>query len=831
MKARKAILFLVGLAAVTPPAALFILSAVSALAEVEEGIPAEEENARSCTSYVLPLDGWTSFRIPPGQQALKIVTNANVPASLRRAKDFACAYSVRYQLIDVYDNVIRDQRYSLASGFLIYIDEITGSAVPAHFFRSVDLIPLSSRTLVVNLEGASEKAVRLNLRVSSADAPTADVIARAYYKERPPPYKLRYLWQRMSQARKERIARASVYTPDLLGEDEKRNLLENRWAALAPLGIEGRDYAERKLYTVAREEADRQSPTILPRGLYVDQDLVGVIPIPERGGCIRIELERIEEGPPGGGSRAAYLTWFGEDPGERIDTGIDLQGPVTTYTRDYGGGYLEVHCASPLVVRAFAGAHPQDIDITPDPGCVPYYLLRGAKGLDFAVSSHRADATAIRIDIRRLWPESAAASPAPGRVSYQILDASGQALDGGYLFHDERRSSYDVAAGSLGGWKVSDPTRVYFWFPPRAAALRFRSEDESILVTVYTRPDLLPRNVRVPEDYLAFEKGDDGLRNWFIVRPRDYSECLRNGVEVLLKVQERPPVYSPDLLSEDFHSDVLEPLGGAPGRRVLAPARDPGDLKLEFSPARYRRLPGEEPENAFVWGRPGEYAVSPHLICLKATDEPASVSVFLDGKLHFHGRAASRSWKIELPPVSPGLYSIASSVSEPAALYMSALLEPSDTLFIERMVHRLDAGGLIFSAVKETERKETLVLRLFTPPRLETRVRIRAHMADCERRRGVPLDSWSFWTSVYDVRPPDGRTFPVLDSNGEVLGGGQMFFLSLGSDLAPGPYEVALVVEDGPPCFVQVVKVAPGRADARHVFREREPAPGGGHDG
>jgi hypothetical protein len=831
MKARKAILLLAGLVAVAPPVVLLVLSVLSALAEAEEGPPAEAENARSSTAYVLAVDRWTSFRIPPGQQALKLVTNANVPAIHRGSKDFSCGYSIRYQVVDAHDNVVRDQHYNLSAGFLVFIDEVTGSAVPAHFYRSSDLAPMGSRTLFVNLEGIADRAVRLNVRVSAADAPIADVAARVYFNERPPPYKLRYLWQRMSAAKKERLARANIYTADLLGDDEKRNLLENRWAALAPLGIEGRDYEERRLYMVNRSEADRQAPTILPRGLPVDAHVVGVIPIPESGGCIRVEIEDIDDGPPAGRAPMAYITWFGEDPGDRIDSGIELHGAITTYDRDYGGGYLEIHAGDPIVVRASLASHPADIDITPDPGSVPYYLLRGGEALDFAVSSFHADATALRIDIRRLWLEAPAAAPAPDRLSYQLIDASDRALDGGYISHEERPSSYDVPVGSFGGWRVSDPTRHYFWFPPRAVTLRLRSDQEALLVTVYTRPDVLPRNVRVPEDYLAFEKGDDGLRNWFLIRPRDYAECLRKGSEVLLRIQERPPVYSPHLLSEDFHSDVLEPLGGGIGRKVLTPARDPGDLKLEFSPARFRRLAGEEGENAFVWGRPGESTVSPRLICLKSTDDLASIKLFTDGNPYFQGAAASRSSEMDLPALRPGLYRISASVSEPAELYVNALLEPADSLFIERMVHELGPDGLTYDVWKESAGKETIVVRLFAPPRLASRVRIRARIEGREKVLGIPLDSWTFWTSVFDVRPAGVAAIPVLGSDGESLSGGRMFFLSLGPDLKPGPYRIALTVDEGPPCFVQAVKVASGRRDPRHIFSERDWPGGGARDG
>jgi hypothetical protein len=291
---------------------------------VEDVVGASDHPARQSTSYILDEGLWLRFRIPPGQTSLNVCSNANVPVSYYGAKDFTVSYSLQYRLADARGNILREGTYSASAGFSIYLDEETGSLVPVHFYRALEVVPMGSRVSLINLEGFADSATELRLAIGAAEAPIADVTVRVYYNERPPPYKLRYLWQRMSLKKKERLARGNIYPLELLTEAEKRNIIENRWAALAPLGIEGRDYLERRLYTSEKREGSREVHSIQPRGVRVEDDLVGVVLIPENGGCITLEIERLEElERPGSGS--AQVTWFGEDPEDRIDSSISLE--------------------------------------------------------------------------------------------------------------------------------------------------------------------------------------------------------------------------------------------------------------------------------------------------------------------------------------------------------------------------------------------------------------------------------------------------------------------------------------------------------------------------
>src|SRR5262245_18703367 len=301
MEARKPLVFLLSTLGVGAAVLWHLQLPVSALVPGEPLVLPGADDARSSTSYVIDREGWLSFRIPPDQRALKLVTNANVHEAHFGKVDFACAYALHYQLLDAAGNVLRDHVYSMNSTFLIYLSQVTGKPVPAQYYRGTSLVPLGPRAIMVNLEGFADQSAHFRLRVADADPAVSDVGVRVYFNEKPPPYKLRYLWQRMPAPRKERLARANVYTVDLLSEDEKRNLLENRWAALAPVGIQGKDYAERKLFTVVDDDASRLVESVLPPGLYVDGSLHGVIPIPESGGCLRLEFELCEP-PAGGGS-------------------------------------------------------------------------------------------------------------------------------------------------------------------------------------------------------------------------------------------------------------------------------------------------------------------------------------------------------------------------------------------------------------------------------------------------------------------------------------------------------------------------------------------------
>jgi hypothetical protein len=341
-------------------------------------------------------------------------------------------------------------------------------------------------------------------------------------------------------------------------------------------------------------------------------------------------------------------------------------------------------------------------------------------------------------------------------------------------------------------------------------------------VTVYTRPEPLPRRVRVPEDYLAFEKGDDGLRNWFLVRPRNYAECLKEDGEALVRVAERPPLYSDELLRGDFRAVVAEPVNDARGWKLLSPARDPADRPRRFSPALFAPIGEEISGKLLVSGSPGQTRVLPRLIVLKPTEEPARVELVVDGAVHFQGSCASRSAEMRLPAMPVGWRGISARCTEPCEVYMSHVGEPSQPARMERIVHSLEEGGLLYRIVKPTEGKLTLVARAFLPAAATGRVRIASHLRGGSRWDGAPVATWTFLSNVYDLRGADSSRWPVLSTDEASLAGGQTFFVTLGHDLRPGAYELLFVLEEGPGCWLQLVKLVPGERDPRRFFVEED---------
>jgi hypothetical protein len=111
---------------------------------------------------------------------------------------------------------------------------------------------------------------------------------------------------------------------------------------------------------------------------------------------------------------------------------------------------------------------------------------------------------------------------------------------------------------------------------------------------------------------------------------------------------------------------------------------------------------------------------------------------------------------------------------------------------------------------------------------MRARSRILIEVLGPERVERLPHDSWTYRRNVYDLRSAPQTLCPVIWTDGERLEEGETFYLSLGSDLHPGDYEIVLGLEGGPPCYLQLLKIAPGKQDPRRVFREERTAAGEG---
>ena len=175
-----------------------------------------------------------------------------------------------------------------------YRDEESGAILPAQTYLGLSEVPLSSRTSIVNLEGLESSVRRMRVGLVQADPRVRNAILRVYLNQKPSGYKLRYLWQRLALEKRERLARANVHGVELLTDAEKESLLLNRWVAVAPQGIEGRDYEERKLYTLRERDSTVPSSAILPRGVLAGPGCR------DREEWFKLNLLKLHQGLPDG---------------------------------------------------------------------------------------------------------------------------------------------------------------------------------------------------------------------------------------------------------------------------------------------------------------------------------------------------------------------------------------------------------------------------------------------------------------------------------------------------------------------------------------------------
>ena len=770
------------------------------------------EKARPSSAYLPYADKWLEFPLSGKGNNVHIITNASVHRSESFSEDVIWWYAFRYELVDSRGELLHEGEYHHRTRVTPYRDPQHGRVVTRTFLLDPLAVPTDSRLMVVPIR-EQQRPVRLRVRVSHTDAALNDVMFRVYEQESLAVHKLAYRWQRLSEPQKERLARGNIYGPDLLRSAEKTNLLSQRWRPAGPAGIEHSSYLTRRLYVVQETLGEPVDERTIPYGLYVDRNTNGVIPLPEGTSKIRLQWLAVETPEPAPVGAQILLRWYGRNLGQRSETRVAFADPEGQLEAEFGEGLLEVLSEQPIVVRAFASDNDTSEEITPEPLRLRAYYPDTSLPVTFLVDHVGEQATPLRIDLRALLSPGAAA---PGETArYEILDRDGRLISSGTLQPDLTPSRYERLSSFERDVRLSEPARHYFLFSRDVAAVRLHASG-GLLISAYSRPFDLVRELHLPEDVLGVKR-EDRQPAWFVLRPANEQELLVNLRSEHVVLQDRPPTDDPQLLDGHYDWEEYQPAGPWRGRYLLIPREAGLPVRDEARVALYHELPANQEVAAVLRGFRGHRELRPTLIFQRESEQPTSVTLLVDGTPVHATKIIGRRGELRLPTIAAGPHRILVRSSTATRWFMN-FMDTDRPAFLRRLALRIDSDGLEFEYLKRSAGQEVLTARVYQPGK--QRMRLRVNIDYLPPGRLAPTNDWTFVQRSYDLRPEDDTRVSVLNPRAATVDGGQRFFLPLGSDLPPGSYRIRIRPLQDAHGYLALYRLIPGQQTVRAFLRE-----------
>ena len=755
------------------------------------------------TSFVYPLDTerWTTFPFSSRQTDVRLVSHADVASSAHQnAPDSRWHYAVAYQLLDGSGRVVAETVQHVRARITL-MESPQGGIEPAGFYADDTALTTFADATVLSLPIG---VLEVRARLISADPGIERVSLRVYERPVISEARLPILWRRLGEARREALAEGNVYPGRLLSEQERANLLRNRWAPVGPSGVKGADYRVRILYTRSEGEPVSDPAPPLP-GLRADGEHRLVLPLSEEGGPVRLSFAPL----PGGAKQGRVeVRWYGRGHSERAMATVDWSAARPEHTLSFAGGLLEIVSPAAVAVRAF---QVEGGEIAPRPLGVRLFRADAPDGVVFPILHVGRQPTPFRLVLRCLCRQ-------PVTAVYALLDHQGRAIREGALSLAPQPSPYDRPVEGDAG--VSDPEEFFFNLPADVAALRLTAS-APVLVTAYDRPPDVPRRFPIPEDTAD---ADGAAATWFYLRPTDAEARAADDRSLLIEVQARPPDAAMAIAPGGWQSFVPE--GDWLERPLLAPraampvaAGEGEGLGTVFTP-----LPeGAGIDLAFVDAAELLY-VRPD--GTSAVEGSLRLRLFVDGRSVLDAPVAASWGRIALPAIPPGVHRVAVGASAPVRLFLNGVVPPSDHVVLRRAV-RLPLGETSVAIDKAEEGEEAVVIHVFPQPGAEGRQDIAVTMDGAGDPPLGPLRQWTARQRVYSLRlgpePPDTL---VLGAGGKA-GPDRVIYIPLGEDVPPGRYRLRLSLASGPEPFIAFSRSVPAgeeRRDLRLDVREENGA-------
>ncbi len=623
-----------------------------------------------------------------------------------------------------------------------------------------------------------------------------------------------------------------VYSPELLTPLERQNLLRWDWAALAPLGDEGRDYQRLQFYQSAADPEEWLGADEGPVGFPCGPGQHLTLPLPTTAGQVRLECA---------GSNHSK-----SDP--RRSSCKDTRSSRDRATCSDGCCVSRAKCSScpwrvacwkspprpPSSVAAPGSSHsirqPRAAgnSLTRHVRCA--FLAPPARPLEYSITAFRGQATPFCLSLRRLSTTPAQQPGSAHRphvevasVEYRLLDGHGQVLRQGALTTRPDLSLYDRGSATLLDGAVTDPASYYFALAPEVHRVQIRAADDSVAIAAFTRPPDLIRTWRLPEELTAYDRSGFDERTWFLLQPDAAPQRLSDNQTVTILTQLRPLERDDSLLEGMYLWEDFVPQGFWKGRQLLMPRESVLPVRGEALASTFCQLSPHRTYQVQLQSASHDPWVEPRLIYAAPSELRGPVRIWLNNRLWHSFRPRARRGEVVLPRQVCGSSSTSHALRIEAdsdvQLYLSHLSGTALPLSSKRLIPQFENGRLRFTVTKRSAQAEGLMLRPFVPRDWPHRVQIQVRIEGQSPRAEGPFESWTLLTRAFDLLPQADQPTLVLEQDDQWVDGGRRCFFRLAGDLPAGQYTVAVQLQEPlpPMAYATLYRVLPGQHPQRRV--------------
>ena len=782
---------------------------------------------------------WVVFQIPDASTAVRLLTNAAVktsemPVVTQADPRTGWRYAIEYQLMDSSGNLIDESEYHFRSRVEAMIDVATGKPVYPMFFED-STVATETRVMQIGLRSLSDmKPSLIRIRFRSADSNIESVVARVLSQVERKDANKRTTWNRLSRQRRDAICKYCVYDSDLLGFDERANLLRWHWILSPTIG----DFKSKPVYSLNDLSNEAVAQQTLPAGRFAAADWISSIAIPSAIGDVRLEF--ISPNDDLFKDFSAQIDWFGNHPRERSSSTIDA--PSHTL-HEIEGGLIQIKTNQECVIRAFWIPRSKtanqsvsawftenhvnengEYEITPELAKTRAYLIDESQ-IEYQVSHRANQSTPFRVSVRQIFDNqfftlASANEEQDPLLDWEFLDQSGNLADSGTILVKDEITQFDHLKVSTRQILLSDAKSIYFAIPPGIKSIRFRSRYKPLLINCSVRPAGIVRVTRVPEDYSPFDRRERTTRSWFSLNPVEFESLFQDNRSFIVYSQPVAPEIDPLILLGQYKWNRYIPKGDWIGREILVPMKHEPD-RSEVIQSVYNQV-----------DRNRDYSISryevesqPKILKIFVAGErsPGLVVIEIGGEAVYSRDHASVRGTIELPmPLFSSTNSrlnLRVSSEHPCRFFIGGLKVHNSPQYLKRTAQRFGRGKLQFDYEKKTTEQELLTLQMYRGASADERCQIRVRIEPDQSitRSKLPVESWTILDRIYDLRAAKELNSFLLDTDKNVDAGFRCF-INLDTDLPIGNYRIQVeCMEKDSDAYALLFQTEPGMAPRRQI--------------